>query len=424
MPPRQPPRRGGGKPPARSSGAPSTRGSGKPPARGSGKPPARASGKPPARRGKPPAGSSGRPPARSSGTPSARSFGAAPTRSSGKPSAGRTGRPPARGAGHPEKRTERSAQGRPGETERSNRPKKAADSRTKGWGSVAKKGVGKLKPSEPGTASDAWRKAAKESDARERGRMGGAAAAWEPETWIDGGPVRDEARRAVRRGSDDAPAPRRRPDRERSSLPDDVKGEVAREAGPAWAGRVQDRLRDAARAYERERYREALQLLKPLSDRAPGSAAIRELHGLTLYRLGRWRSAIKELEVAELLGGTVDHHPVLADCHRALGNHHEVTRLWDELRRGGAGVEVLTEGRIVLAGTLADRGKVREAIELLEQGPVNVRKPKDHTLRLWYALGALYERAGEVPVARNLFRRVLEADPEFADVADRYEALA
>jgi tetratricopeptide (TPR) repeat protein len=252
--------------------------------------------------------------------------------------------------------------------------------------------------------------------------MGGTAPAWEPETWIDGGPVRDEARRAVRRGSDDAA--RQRPERERSNLSDDVKGEVAREAGPAWAGRVQDRLRDAAKAYERERYRDALQLLKPLSDRAPGSAAIRELHGLTLYRMGRWKAAIKELEVAELLGGSVDHHPVLADCHRALGHHNEVVRLWDELRRGGAGVEVLTEGRIVFAGALADRGKVREAIELLEQGPVNVRKPKDHTLRLWYALGALYERAGEVPVARNLFRRVLDADPEFADVVDRYEALA
>lgn len=246
--------------------------------------------------------------------------------------------------------------------------------------------------------------------------MGGVAPEWEPETWIDAGPVRDEARKAVERGD----APRRE---KRSTLPDEVRGEVAREAGPSWAGRVQDRLRDAARAYERERYREALQLLKPLSERAPGSAAIRELHGLTLYRLGRWKAAIKELEVAELLGGTVDHHPVLADCHRALGHQNDVERLWDELRRGGAGVEVLTEGRIVFAGSLADRGKVREAIDLLEQGPLNVRKPKDHTLRLWYALAALYERAGEVTRARQLFRRVLETDATFADVADRYDSL-
>jgi tetratricopeptide (TPR) repeat protein len=249
--------------------------------------------------------------------------------------------------------------------------------------------------------------------------MGGQAPAGEPEEWIDDGAIRDEATKAIRRG-EAAPRPSERP---KPTLPDDVRGEVAREAGPAWAGRVQDRLQDAARAYERERYRDALRIVQPLSERAPGSPAIRELLGLTLYRLGRWRAAIKELEVAELLSGSVDHHPVIADCHRALGNHTRVREVWDELRRGGAGVEVLTEGRIVLAGSLADQGKVREAIAELEQGPVEVRKPKDHHLRLWYALAALYERAGEVPKARALFRRVLEADPEFADVVDRYDAL-
>lgn len=358
--------------------------------------------RPPARRGG--AAGAGRPPKRAVGAP--------PARNSGKPPAR------ARSGGRPEKRTDRSVRGRPPETEASNRAKKVLDERTKSWGAVAKRGVGKLKPSEQGTASAAWREAAKESDARERGRMGGKAAAWEPEEWIDGGVVRDVAERAIRRSD----APRSRDDR-RKSLPDDVKGEVAREAGPAWAGRVQDRLQDAAKAYERERYRDALNLLKPLAVRAPGSAAIRELLGLTLYRMGRWRSAIKELEVAELLSASVDHHPVIADCYRALGQHADVVRVWDELRRGGSGVDVLTEGRIVLAGALADRGKVREALVVLEEGPVNVRKPKEHHLRLWYALAAMYERAGEVPRARQLFARVLEADPEFADVVDRYEAL-
>lgn len=354
-----------------------------------------------------------KPPRRGSGKPPARG---------GKPPARRTGKPAPKRTGKPEKRTDRSARGRPSETEASNRPKRVVNERTKTWGGVAKRGVGKLKPTDAGTASAAWREAARESDKRERGRMGGSAPAWEPEQWIDDGAVRDEARGAVRRGKE-APTSARR-ERPRKTLPDDVQGEVAREAGPAWAGRVQDRLQDAAKAYERERYRDALKLLQPLAERAPGSAAIRELLGLTLYRMSRWRAAVKELEVAELLGGSVDHHPVMADCMRALGNHRRVEELWDELRRGGAGVEVLVEGRIVLAGSLADRGKVREAIELLAQGPVNVRKPKDHHLRLWYALGALYERAGEVPRARELFGRVLDADPDFADVAERYDALS
>jgi tetratricopeptide (TPR) repeat protein len=249
--------------------------------------------------------------------------------------------------------------------------------------------------------------------------MGGRAPEWQPEEWIDAGPVRDEAEQAVQRGSTAAKPERRTP----RVLPDEVRGEVAREAGPAWAGRVQDRLQEAAKAFERERYRDALKLLQPLSERAPGSAAIRELLGLTLYRMSRWRAAIKELEVAELLSGSVEHHPVIADCHRALGKHAEVERLWDDLRRAGAGIDTLVEARIVYAGSLADQGRVRDAVALLEQGPVGVRKPKEHHLRLWYALAAMYEKAGDVPRARQLFGRVLGVDPDFADVADRYDAL-
>jgi tetratricopeptide (TPR) repeat protein len=321
------------------------------------------------------------------------------------------------------KRTERSASGRPkrpgasdGRPVREERPK---DARTSGWGGVARKGVGKLKPAGGrGSASDDWRKAMRESDERERNRYGGQRQT-EPEEWIDEGVVRDEAKAAVERGAT-KPA-RKRPAKE---LPEEVKAEAARAAGPAWADRVQDRLRDAMRAYERERYQDARKLLVPLAQRAPGSLAVRELLGLTWYRMGRWKEAIKELEAVELLGGgTVEHHPVLMDCHRALKHGADVERLWEELRQGGPAVDVMIEGRIVLAGAMADRGDVRDAIALLEQGPVNVRKPKDHHLRLWYALGSMYERAGDVPRARQLFGRVLEADGDFADAAQRYDAL-
>jgi tetratricopeptide (TPR) repeat protein len=284
---------------------------------------------------------------------------------------------------------------------------------------VARKGVGKLKPSGGrGSASEDWRKAMRESDERERNRYGGKRQT-EPETWIDEGPVRDEARAAVQRGT--AKPARKRPAKE---LPEEVRAEAARAAGPAWADRVQDRLRDAMRAYERERYQDARKLLVPLAERAPGSIAVRELLGLTWYRMGRWKDAIKELEVVELLGGgTVEHHPVLMDCHRALKHHGRVAELFEELRKGGPAVDVMIEGRIVYAGDLADRGETREAIAVLEQGPVGVKRPRDHHLRLWYALASMYERGGDVPRARRLFGRVLEADPEFADAASRYDAL-
>jgi thioredoxin-like negative regulator of GroEL len=76
-----------------------------------------------------------------------------------------------------------------------------------------------------------------------------------------------------------------------------------------------------------------------------------------------------------------------------------------------------------MAGALADKKRVGDAVKVLEQGPVDVRKPQEHHLRLWYALANLYEQAGDVPRARSLFGRLAAADPTFADVLDRLDAL-
>jgi tetratricopeptide (TPR) repeat protein len=276
---------------------------------------------------------------------------------------------------------------------------------------VARRGAGNVDDEEPrpGSAAAAWRKTAPPD--RDRGRP----EEFEPDVWIDDGPVRDEAAAAVSRATS---SPRRR-----AKLPDEVDEEIARVAGPAWEGRVKDRLADAVRAYEGERYRDARRILEGLLERVPSSVAVRELYGLTLYRMGKWRDATRELGAVEMLTGSVDHHPVIADCYRALGNLDRVQELWDELRRTGASVDVLVEGRIVMAGALADSGDLRGAIQLLEQGPVNVRRPQPHHLRLWYALANLVERAGDPIRARSLFARIVAADPGFGDAAGRLRSL-
>jgi len=199
---------------------------------------------------------------------------------------------------------------------------------------------------------------------------------------------------------------------------------VAEAAGPTRAARTTSRLEDAAGAYRRERYQDARRIVAPLAEQLPGTAPVRELHGLTLYRMGKWRDAIKELDAFHQLTGSVEQLPVVADCYRALGQMAEVQRCWDELRREGASVEAITEARIVLAGAMADRGDVGGGIRTLLEGPVDVRKPQEHNLRLWYALAALYERAGEVPRARDLFARLVHADPTFGDAAERLDALS
>ena len=279
--------------------------------------------------------------------------------------------------------------------------------------------------------------------ARDEVADGDAPEPWEPEQWIDEGVLRDEATDAVGRGG----RPGRRPARDRSAwqpadddLEDvelaaataaggpaggekDLADELRTAFGPNRAARAEARLREASDAFRHERFEEARRILRPLAEQAPGVAAIRELYGLTLYRLGRWAQALRELEAFRTLTGTTEQHPVLADCYRALGRYAEVEELWDELRAASPSAELVAEGRIVAAGALADQGRLDEAIGLLGAGVRPTKRPRVHHLRMAYALADLYERAGDLPRARDLFRRVADTDPDFVDVHERIRAL-
>ncbi|HEX2192273.1 MAG TPA: tetratricopeptide repeat protein [Acidimicrobiales bacterium] len=200
--------------------------------------------------------------------------------------------------------------------------------------------------------------------------------------------------------------------------------ELSEAVGPAGVARAEKRLLDATAAFDDDRPADALRILRPLSSRAPEVAAVRELAGLALYRLGRWKEAAAHLEAFVRLTGSVERHPVLADCYRAVGRYRRTAELWEELGQASPSAAIVTEGRIVAAGALADQGELRKAIALLERGPVRPRRvPAEHHLRLWYALADLYERVGDTPAARELFARIAAIDPGMADVAERLAAL-
>lgn len=276
-----------------------------------------------------------------------------------------------------------------------------------GWGGVARKGAGRLRDegraSGGSGASEAFREAAREP--------------WEPDVWIDEGAVRGEAAGAVGRGR----APRRAAEPEEG--PTDADPSLRRAVAPGRVDRLEARLKDASRAFRRERYDDARRLLRPLAEAAPTAESVRELLGLTYYRLGRWKLAIAELEAFRDLSASTEQHPVLADCYRALGRHAKVLELWDELRAASPSAALVAEGRIVVAGSLADQGQLTEAIELLEASKPPTRRPQAHHLRVTYALADLLERAGDVPRARQLFGVVAAADPELGDVEHRLRAL-
>ncbi len=211
-------------------------------------------------------------------------------------------------------------------------------------------------------------------------------------------------------------------------LPPDVAAELASAAGPDWSHlrhRVTERMAAGMGAYERERYRDASRILKTVVDLVPDAPSARELLGLSHYHQGYWKAALVHIEAYGALTGSVDQHPVRMDCQRALGRPKRVEALFSELRQGSPDPEVLSEGRLVLAGTRADQGDLTGAVTLLVEAGAGrrVRNPGERHLRQWYVLADLMERSGDLAKARELFLRISDADPHAYDVDERLESL-
>ncbi len=240
--------------------------------------------------------------------------------------------------------------------------------------------------------------------------------------------IREEAKEAVDRGSNRAARKPRRS--ERSKLPkvplalDDTAGSLAKALGKTNGAKALDKLGRASLEFADERFTDARRTLKPLVEGAPDVAELRELNGLTLYRLGKWKEAAKELEAFRELAGTTEQHPVLADCYRALERWDDVSELWEELKDASPSAALVNEGRIVMAGSLGDRGDLKGAIALLEQGWKQPKRAKDHHLSRAYALADLYERAGRTARARDLFGWITRQPGEFGDAVRRLNALS
>ena len=294
---------------------------------------------------------------------------------------------------------------RPPRAEAPARPPWEDERKPKKWGNVTRRGARQVV--NPTPMSDE----AKAYEKREFSRSG------RPE--VDRWERTDApAPRAPRKASAKRPAPRAK------SLPPAVVAEVASASANARrAPMLQKRLGDAARHIQHGREREAASVLRQLAQEVPEAASVRELYGQALYALGRYRQAINELEAFVELTGSTEQHPMLADSYRAVGRHNKVRDLWAEVREASPSPDVVAEGRIVMAGSLGDQGKLNEAVKLLETAPPVRGRVADRHMRTWYALADLYERSGELGKARALFRRVVQHDAEFADAADRLRAL-
>ncbi len=203
-----------------------------------------------------------------------------------------------------------------------------------------------------------------------------------------------------------------------SSIPAGWKRSRARLDSNTTA-RYTERLLSATEALERARFGDALRMIKPVLKNLPNVGSAHEVAGFALYGLGKWREAAAELEQARTLRPSPEQLPALADCYRAMRRFREVEAVWLEIRETSPAPAVMVDGRIVMAGALADQGNYRAAIEMLLRVADAPKRVREYHLKQWYALADLYDRSGDVVRARRFFQRVVDHDPRFGDVSDR-----
>ena len=210
-----------------------------------------------------------------------------------------------------------------------------------------------------------------------------------------------------------------------------LPGDVAADIRKAFIGTAYMRekmvitLTKAAEGYDRKRYEEALRLGRIVADAVPGVAAVRELTGLAAYRAERWNMAKIHLRAHFALTGDPEHLPLVMDCDRAHRRFRAVDKTYEEVMENEPTADVLAEARIVMASALADQQRYVESIDLLVRagGTKILRNPAYRHVRLWYALADIFDRSGDQVSARELFARVVVADPEAYDAKIRLEEL-
>jgi tetratricopeptide (TPR) repeat protein len=216
------------------------------------------------------------------------------------------------------------------------------------------------------------------------------------------------------------PKPRRR-----AGLSGEILSELRHSARLGKSEDAIARLERAAELYQRDDFPGAAAEAAKAKALAPRSATVREVLGLALYELGRYREALTEMQAYRRMSGRADQNHIIADCLRAVDRPDRAVPLAEEaLASRGVPLRAKTEAVIVAASALADEGKFDQALGLLRR----IRTKDDvagfEVMRVWYVTADILARAGRPQEAAREFRKILRHDAGAYDVAERLAQLS
>ena len=235
---------------------------------------------------------------------------------------------------------------------------------------------------------------------------------------------RDDRRSDDRRSSEDKPTRVRRTPEEQAiydgpDLPEGVTGkELDRSVTGQLKGlpeklaaRVARHLAAAGMLVDDDpelAYRHAL----AARARAPRIAVVREAAGEAAYAAGHYAEALSDLRAAKRLNGATAYLPIMADCHRALGQPEQALKLAKSPGVANFAPEARAEMTIVEAGARRDLGQHDAALRTLEQAPINSQNRSAWVVRLRYAYADTLVTAGREREALEWFHRTHAIDAD------------
>ena len=158
--------------------------------------------------------------------------------------------------------------------------------------------------------------------------------------------------------------------------------------------------------------------------RAPRLAVVREAAGEAAYAAGHYAEALADLRAAKRMNGVTAYLPIMADCHRALGQPEQAIKLARSPSVASFAPAPKAEMTIVEAGARRDMGQLDAALRTLEQAPLTSKSREPWVVRLRYAYADTLEAVGREADALAWFHRANAIDSdEITDAAERAEAL-
>ena len=237
-------------------------------------------------------------------------------------------------------------------------------------------------------------------------------------------PARRKKEAGRRPGPGSRGKPGRKPDRKAphsgvgpDNLPRWMRDEVRRVTRKDRQAAALRILAEAVDAVGKDEYGTARRKLVKTKDLSPRSSAVRELLGLSAYRLEDWRQALAELRAYRRLTGDTTHMPVEMDTLRALGRGLDVEKTWARFRELGGNRPTAAEARVVYGSYLLDQGRPVEAWKVT--GPTRLsQNARPYELRVWFVAARSALALGEADTARKLAAAIRRIDPDLPGLAD------